>query len=68
MFLYAMRFVFNSVRSVQDLVNGLRISKLTIHTSRDIAVSGFIIYYKIKSKFFVYSPMEECSIGIAIMK
>ena len=34
----------------------------------DIAISMQSIYYKIKSIFIVYSPIEECNIGIAVNK
>ena len=44
-------------RLVSDLVNGLR-NKKTNRSPRDI-------YYKIKS---IYSPIKECSIGIAVNK
>ena len=42
--------------------------KQTNRSPRDIAISCLIIFYKIKSIFLAYSPIGECSIGIAVNK
>ena len=53
------------VRSISDLVNDLRNNKLTVHHA---TLQSHAIYYMIKSIFLAYSPIEECSIDIAVNK
>ena len=51
------------VRSVSDLVNGLRKNKLTVHhATLRYHAKAFI------TGFLAYSPIEECSIGIVVNK
>ena len=54
-------------RSKPHQTTSLRKHILTVHhaTLRSHALS---IYYKIKSIFLAYSPIEECSIDIAVNK
>ena len=56
------------VRSVSDLVNGLRNNKLTVHHATLRSHGKAFISFFFKSIALAYSPIEECSIGIAVNK